>query len=80
MNRTPLHRFAKLALGLCMLVGLILTLMFAPPPPGAPGAVIRHNRAAGIDATPLIYSDLDHMSDLEEGVRRMRETFRHRSN
>lgn len=62
------NRLVKFCLGICLLLGLILLVMFAPVPPGITGDVIRHNQFAEIDATPLIYSDLDYMQDLESEV------------
>jgi hypothetical protein len=41
-------------------------------PPGVFGEVLRHNQAEDIDASPLLYSEVEHMQELEEGVRELR--------
>jgi hypothetical protein len=41
-------------------------------PPGICGEVLRHNQANDIDASPLLYSEVENMSELEEGVRQLR--------
>lgn len=61
-------RLLKFCLGLCILLGFILLVMYAPVPSGITGEVIRHTQFAEIDATPLIYSDLYNMQDLESNV------------
>jgi len=45
-------------------------------PPGVFGAVLRHNQTEGIDASPMIPSEVEHMAALERGVRLMREAAR----
>lgn len=47
--------------------------------PGVFGEVLRHNQANNIDASPLLYMEVEHMSDLEDGVRQMREEARLRT-
>ena len=39
--------------------------------PGFMGEVLRHNQANDIDASPLFYSEVEHMSELEEGIQKM---------
>ncbi len=41
-------------------------------PPGVFGEVLRHNRENNIDASPLLYSEVEHMARLEQGVRELR--------
>ncbi|UCD93923.1 MAG: hypothetical protein JSU69_09140 [Candidatus Zixiibacteriota bacterium] len=40
-------------------------------PPGVCGEVLRHNQALDIDASPLFYSEVENMSELEEGLRQL---------
>ncbi|UCC43173.1 MAG: hypothetical protein JSU65_08460 [Candidatus Zixiibacteriota bacterium] len=60
------------------MIGLACLTLFAGffmsgiTPPGACGEVLRHNQANNIDASPLFYSEVEHMSALEEAVRQMR--------
>jgi hypothetical protein len=37
--------------------------------PGVFGEVLRHNQANNIDASPLFYSEVENMSELEDGIR-----------
>jgi len=37
-------------------------------PPGVFGDVIRHNRAAAIDATPLFYSEVENIVEIQAGL------------
>jgi hypothetical protein len=66
------------------LVGLALLALFAAlfasgySLPGAAGEVLRHNQAHDIDASPLVYSDVEHMAELEAGVRQLMESARQR--
>jgi hypothetical protein len=41
--------------------------------PGILGEVLRHNQAHSIDASPLFYSEVENMAELEKDVLRMRE-------
>ena len=57
---------------------IVLSLMFTffasgITPPGVAGEVLRHNQKYDIDASPLFYSDVENMAELEEGVRILRE-------
>jgi len=40
-------------------------------PPGAAGEVLRHNQTCDIDASPLFYTEVENMQELEEGLARM---------
>jgi hypothetical protein len=42
-----------------MLTVIVLLLMQGYAPPGPAGEVFRNNLEAGIDATPLFYTDLE---------------------
>ena len=61
------------------MAGLVMLSAFAGffrsgyAPPGVFGEVLRHNQACDIDASPLLYSEVEHMASLEAGVRQMRE-------
>jgi hypothetical protein len=41
-------------------------------PPGPCGDVLRHNQARDIDASPLFYSEVENMTELEKGVMLLR--------
>jgi hypothetical protein len=69
---SPADRWLRLLLGSAILAGGIGLIASGLTPPGAVGDVLRHNRAAGIDASPLFYSEVEHMGELEAGVRRLR--------
>ena len=66
------RRLLRLAIGLAALGLFIGTIMSGITPPGAAGEVLRHNRAANIDASPLFYSEVEHMAELERAVAEMR--------
>lgn len=69
MNQNPQFplgkRIFRLALGLSFVVGLILLLMARPIPPGIAGEVLTHNLDEDIEATALIYMDLERMQQIE---------------
>jgi hypothetical protein len=56
------------------LVGIVLLGLSAGffasgySPPGVFGEVLRHNQQCDIDATPLFYTEVEHMRELEEGI------------
>jgi CDP-diglyceride synthetase len=64
------------------LVGLISLSLFAGffasgySPPGICGKVLRHNQEYGIDASPLLYSEVENMAELERGVQQLRRKAR----
>jgi hypothetical protein len=59
--------------GLVMFAVAVCFFASGYSPPGICGEVLRHNQAEDIDASPLLYSEVEHMAELEEGVRAMRE-------
>ena len=61
-------RLAKLLAGVLVIAGLAVLLGSGATPPGVLGEVIRHNRANQIDATPLFYTEVENMQDLERGA------------
>jgi len=66
-------RLLRFAIGLTLLGGFAALIMTGLTPPGVAGEVVRHNRTMHIDASPLFYSEVEHMSELEQGVRLLRE-------
>jgi hypothetical protein len=71
---TAMQRWLRFAVALSLFIAFIGVLMSGVTPPGICGEVLRHNQAHEIDASPLFYSDVEHMSTLESGVRTMRRT------
>ena len=53
--------------------GLFFFLAFGRIPTGLVGTVVRHNLNEGIDATPLVYGDVENMQELEAGVVTLRK-------
>ncbi|MBU1320666.1 MAG: hypothetical protein KKG33_02970 [candidate division Zixibacteria bacterium] len=68
--------WSKFAIGLCMLLLMVTLFASGYTLPGVFGEVVRHNQATDIDASPLFYSEVENMSDLEDGVRVMMEQAR----
>lgn len=66
---TRLRRFAVGLLLLGLLAGFFMSGL---TPPGACGEVLRHNQVNHIDASPLFYSEVEHMAELEAAVRHRR--------
>lgn len=65
-----LGRFFLGLIGLALFAGVFAS---GWTPPGMAGDVLRHNQQHEIDASPLFYSEVDHMAELEKGVQRLRE-------
>ncbi len=61
-------RWFRFFAGLALMLGLALVLGSGVTPPGVLGEGIRHNRERGIDATPLFYSEVENMPDLEDAL------------
>ena len=72
---TPWIRFFA---GLTLLSVTVAFFMSGVTPPGACGEVLRHNQSAQIDASPLFYSEVEHMAALEDGVKEQRRIARSR--
>ncbi|MBD3234498.1 MAG: hypothetical protein GF315_12300 [candidate division Zixibacteria bacterium] len=49
-------------------------------PPGVCGAVLRHNAAEDLDASPLFYSEVENMSELENGITQIRKSEENETN
>ncbi len=71
-----LSRWSRFLAGLILLSAFAGFFMSGYTPPGVFGEVLRHNQTCDIDASPLLYSEVEHMAQLEEGVRLMREAAR----
>jgi hypothetical protein len=65
-------RPAKFLLGLAALIALAGFFASGVTPPGICGEVLRHNQANRIDASPLLYQEVQHMHELELRVAAMR--------
>lgn len=69
-----LRQWLRLLAATCALCIAVVILATGITPPGRAGDVLRHNRANDIDATPLLYSEVEHMAELERGVQEMRDS------
>jgi hypothetical protein len=69
----------KFSGGLVLLGGMILFFASGYSPPGVCGEVLRHNQAYDIDASPLIYTEVENMAVLEKGVQELRREARLRT-
>jgi hypothetical protein len=56
-----------------MIVFLTLYYVIASgyTPPGIGGEVLRHNQRYNIDASPLFYTEVENMSELEIGLKKL---------
>ena len=66
-------RWVKFIVGLALLALAIIFFSSGYSPPGVLGEVLRHNQACSIDASPLFYSEVENMIDLEKGVAELRQ-------
>ena len=69
-----LKKWQKLSLGIAGLFVAVLFFSSGFTPPGPAGAVLRHNQSEDIDASPLFYSEVENMADLEAGVAALRDS------
>ena len=60
-------------MGLVILAGIFAFFSSGYSPPGVFGEVLRHNQACAIDASPLFYSEVENMAELERGVKELLE-------
>jgi len=65
-------RLIHFAVGLVIFLTMAGFFMSGYTPPGVAGEVLRHNRLLQIDASPLFYTEVENMHQLEAGVQRMR--------
>ena len=68
-NKEFLRRWGKFVLGLALLALTIAFFSSGYSPPGSFGEVLRHNQANSIDASPLFYSEVENMAELERGLK-----------
>ncbi|MFH2036612.1 MAG: hypothetical protein ABIJ45_09435, partial [Candidatus Zixiibacteriota bacterium] len=66
-------RWLKFTAGLIIIFAIHAFIASGFTPPGILGEVLRHNRANNIDASPLFYSEVENMAELERGVAIMRK-------
>jgi len=59
------HRWLRFAIGLSLLGGVIILGVAGVTPRGAAGEIIRQDQDSSIDATPLFYSEVENMAELE---------------
>ena len=71
-NRQP-KAWLKFFAGIFLLAIVFTFFGSGFTPPGVFGEVLRHNQKQNIDASPLFYSEVDNMSQLEQGVQELRE-------
>lgn len=64
-----LRRWIRFFAGLVILIAIITFFSSGYSPPGVFGEVLRHNQACSIDASPLFYSEVENMTELETGLR-----------
>lgn len=62
----------KLAGGILSLAVIVSVIASGYTPPGILGQVLRNNRQNDIDASPLLYSEVEQMARFEKDVREMR--------
>jgi hypothetical protein len=63
----------RFLIGLVMLTVVFCFFASGYSPPGIWGEVLRHNQAEDIDASPLFYTEVENISDLEDGFKKMVE-------
>lgn len=68
----------KFSLGLTILLAVFAFFASGIAPPGICGEVLRHNQLCDIDASPLFYSEIENMAELEKGVMQMRQEAKHK--
>jgi len=73
INNDLAKRWLKFFIGLTLLVLTVIFFSSGYSPPGVFGEVLRHNQSCSIDASPLFYSEVENMAELEEGVKELIE-------
>jgi hypothetical protein len=68
VSRNRLEDWVRFFVGLLALALCIAFFASGYSPPGAAGAVLRHNQENDIDASPLFYTEVENMQDLEAGL------------
>ncbi len=72
MNKN-IKDWLKFICGLVLIALIFAFFSSGYTPPGIFGEVLRHNQQNDIDASPLFYSEVENMSELEQGVKELRE-------
>ncbi|MCP4584103.1 MAG: hypothetical protein GY839_21020 [candidate division Zixibacteria bacterium] len=72
-EKSLLIKWLRLGVGLLILTAVFGFFSSGYTLPGVFGEVLRHNQANDIDASPLFYSDVENMSELEDGVQKLRQ-------
>ena len=67
------NSWLRFCVGLCGLALMVLFFSSGITPPGICGEVLRHNQKCDIDASPLFYSEVENMSELEAGLAELRQ-------
>jgi len=67
-NKEMLKRWVRFIIGLALLALAVVFFSSGYSPPGAFGEVLRHNQELSIDASPLFYSEVENMAELEKGL------------
>jgi len=62
---TPFQRWIRFLLGLTLLAVFVAFFASGYSPPGVFGEVLRHNQEHDIDASPLFYTEVENMHELE---------------
>jgi hypothetical protein len=60
--------WVRFVIGLIVLGSCIAFFASGYSPPGVAGEVLRHNQQHDIDASPLFYSEVENMQELEAGL------------
>jgi hypothetical protein len=75
-KETRPRAWLKFGVGLVVLSALVVFFASGCTSPGAFGEVLCHNQAHDIDASPLFYTEVENMPELEQGVKELREEAR----
>ena len=61
-------RWIRFLIGVLLLASCVGFFASGYSPPGIFGEVLRHNQQHDIDASPLFYTEVEHMHDLESSL------------
>jgi len=67
-TRDTARRWIRFIIGLALLGSFAAFFASGYSPPGPLGEVLRHNQEHDIDASPLFYTEVEHMHDLERSL------------
>jgi len=70
-----ISRWIRFFIGLSVLALFVAFFASGYSPPGALGEVLRHNQEYDIDASPLFYSEVENMQELEAGLSELMENW-----